>query len=182
MKSRLLLAVLAVIAPAACGDPLSARASFETVEDTLAVFAFSDTPLSAPSGLNTIRHEAVRVDASSDYDIVFDISPDGQAVIYPPRLIGAVGNAGVRTDTTGYARVLEAPADGYNDSTATTVAEGDVVLVRAASPSCVTAFNPYIYSKLVIDSVRTPSRTIYFRMRVDPNCGFRGLAEGVPGR
>jgi len=51
------------------------------------------------------------------------------------------------------------------------------------------ASQQFIYSKIVIDSINyTPfdaftnpaGNTIYFRIVVDPNCGFRSFKEGRP--
>jgi hypothetical protein len=31
-----------------------------------------------------------------------------------------------------------------------------------------------------VDSINTASRTLYLRMGLDPNCGFRSFATGIP--
>jgi hypothetical protein len=36
-----------------------------------------------------------------------------------------------------------------------------------------------MYSKLVIDSVNTGRRAIFFRSVNDPNCGYRNLVPGA---
>ncbi len=182
MPARLLLLLCAVASLAACGDPTRVQARAEPISDTLTVFALTGTPVTAPTALNTIRHEAVRADPSSSYDVVFDISETGQAVMYPPAAVGAFGRAGVQKSATPFDELLEAPVSGYNETTATDINPGDVVVIRAASAACQQSLNAFIYSKLVIDSVNTEARTIHFRMRVDPNCGFRSFAEGIPER
>ena len=179
MKARLICFAAAVAALSACGDPLRVIASFPTVQDTLVAFALTGTPVHAPSALNTLRHEVVRPDPSTNYDVVFDIR-DGQGYIYPARLVGLVGVAGVLKDTTGYERLRTAPLDGYQDTTAVPIARGDVVVIRSQSTSCLDALNPFIYSKLAIDSVNSGARTIHFRIHVDPNCGFRDFTDGIP--
>jgi hypothetical protein len=189
--------VVAIAAATACGDPLQVKATLNTIEDTLAVYGLSEAPPSGPTALNTFVPSAVRTDPSQNYDVVFDIKPNasGQptAYIYPPRAVGLFGSAGIIKDSTqSYDQITQAPVSGYNDSTAVPIKAGDVLVIQAASYACaaqlVTA-RRFIYSKLVIDSVNyTPfnattnpaGSTIYFRMRVDPNCGFISFANGLP--
>ena len=182
MKARLLSLAAAVAALGtlgACGDPLRVNAAFVTVQDTLSAFAFTGTPVHAPSALNTLLHEVVRPDPATVFDVVFDIR-DGQGMIYPPRVVGLVGSAGLLRSTVEYDSLRSAPVDGYQDTTATLVAQGDVVVIRAQSTACINALSPYIYSKLAIDSVNLATRMIHFRIHVDPNCGFRDFTEGIP--
>ncbi|MDQ6828070.1 MAG: hypothetical protein M3081_04300, partial [Gemmatimonadota bacterium] len=146
----------------------------------LQVYALSGTPLAVPTALNTIGHSVVRAESSNSYDVVFDINGAGQGLIYPSVVIGLFGRNGVIKSTTAFDALTVAPGTNYNDSTATTFATGDVLLIRASSPACQTALSPYVFSKLAIDSINTVTRTISFRMRVDPNCGFRSFADGIP--
>jgi hypothetical protein len=61
---------------------------------------------------------------------------------------------------------------------------GDVVVVQSARNTagdvCAFDISPYIYSKLRIDSIAVPTRTIIVTSVVDPNCGFRQLTTGIP--
>ena len=77
--------------------------------------------------------------------------------------------------------VTEAPAVGYvYDSTAYTVKAGDVIVAASNSPACTSEFYPTIYAKLTVDSVRLSERRIFLRVGLDPNCGFRSFAPGIP--
>ena len=42
------------------------------------------------------------------------------------------------------------------------------------------SFTPYIFTKIVIDSVNVPARALYGRTLINLNCGFRSLAPGTP--
>lgn len=172
-----------VAALAACGDPVSIRAQFDTVADTVTVFALTGTPVIAPTALSTLRHEAVRLDPSRDFDIVFDINSAGQAVLYPVQLVGGgPGNTGIQVTSQSYDAILEAPLTGYARDTATVLEVGDVALVEAEPAFCATSLYRTIYSKLIVDEIDLANRSVQIRMRVDPNCGFRSLAEGLPER
>lgn len=179
---RFVLALtISVAALAACGDPVSIRAQFETVADTVTVFAVTGTPVIAPAALSTVRHEAVRIEPARDFDIVFDIDDAGQAVLYPVQLVGgSVGNTGIQKTTEDFDTIDEAPRTGYVRDSATVLGVGDVVIVEAEPLYCAATFNPTIYSKLIVDDIDVTTRTVRVRMVVDPNCGFRSLAEGIP--
>jgi hypothetical protein len=168
---------------AACGDPIRIRAQFEIVADTVTVFAVTGTPVSAPAALSTVRHEAVRIEATRDFDIVFDINDAGQAVLYPVQLVGgSPGNTGIQTTTQVFDAILEAPLDGYIRDSATVLGEGDVVLIEAEPVFCVATLRSTIYSKLIVDEIDLATRSVRVRIVVDPNCGFRSLDEGLPER
>lgn len=172
-----------VAALAGCGDPVSIRAQFETVADTLIVFAVTGTPVIAPAALSTVRHEAVRLETTRDFDVVFDIDDAGRAVLYPVQLVGgSPGTTGIQGSTDGFDAILEAPVDGYVRDSATVLDEGDVVLIQAEPVFCVGTIRPNIYSKLIVDEIDLATRSVHVRMVVDPNCGFRSLDEGIPER
>jgi hypothetical protein len=189
--------VLAAIAVMACGDPLQVKANLNTIDDTLAVFGLSDAPPSGPTALNTFVPRVVRLDPSQNYDVAFDIKRDQSgertAYVYPARVVGQFGTAGIIKETTqSYEQITRAPVTGYGDTTAVAIKAGDVLLIQAASYACagqLISARRFIYSKMVIDSVHydlfdpstNPSgNTIYFRMRVNPNCGFISLETGLP--
>ncbi|HUF30647.1 MAG TPA: hypothetical protein VMM77_08255 [Gemmatimonadaceae bacterium] len=174
---------LSVAALAACGDPVSIRAQFDTVADTVTVFALTGTPIIAPTALSTIRHEALRLDPSRDFDIVFDINATGQAVLYPVQLVGgSPGRTGIQVTTESYDAILEAPLNGYARDSASVLDVGDVALIEAEPPFCATSLYRTIYSKIIVDEIDLANRSVTVRIRVDPNCGFRSLAEGLPER
>jgi hypothetical protein len=51
---------------------------------------------------------------------------------------------------------------------------------NASGDLCQFAINPNIYAKIVVDSVNLASRTLFLRLGLDPNCGFRSFAAGIP--
>jgi hypothetical protein len=177
------LIVVAALALAGCGDPLRVRAQFENFTDTLSISAVTGTPATAPSALSTMRGQILSLDPSKDFDVVFDIDSQGRGVLYPVQLVGGVsGRTGIQHSDESFDAIDLAPTNGYVRDTATVVAPGDVVLIQAEPLFCSSSITPDIYSKLVVDAVDVAARTISFRIRVDPNCGFRSFAEGFPER
>jgi len=167
MKARfaVVAAISAVAVLNACGDPTSIQASLPTSVDSLSVFALSGTPAAYPSGISIVGRQPVRVDGFANFDVAFDINADGNAVIYPVRL------------------VVASPG-GSDGDTALVMLPGEVVLAQAAHNGngdlCQFALNPNIFAKFAVDSVSLASRIIYLKMGVDPNCGFRSFVTGIP--
>jgi hypothetical protein len=192
MKGRVLLLIAGVAALYGCGDPTAIRANLETVDDVLAVFAFSGTPLSAPSAVNVFSHSVVVADGSASYDVVFDIR-GGQAVALPPTAVGGFGTSGLQKVSAPFDSLLMAPSGGYDDSTVVQIATGDVLAIRAQPRECSGTFGlrPFIYAKMLVLAINAadtatigpdalPPRSLRLRMVVDPNCSFRSLAPGIP--
>jgi hypothetical protein len=189
MKARLatLAAISAVAVLNACGDPTNIKASLPTSVDSLSVFALSGTPPAYPSGVSIVARQPVRVDGFASFDVAFDINSSGEAVIYPVRLIVAAGGTravGLQKMSSSFDALAEAPSSGYQSDSALVAAPGEVVIVQAAhngsNDLCQFALNPNIYAKFSVDSVSLASRLIFFHLGVDPNCGFRSFATGIP--
>ncbi len=190
MKVRLLVLLLGAGAAAiACANPLATKATLATIDDTSAVFALTGAPENAPTAINITFPRAVIATPSEDYDVVFDIRHDS-AFAYPPHAIGATLTAGLQLATKPYDQITQAPTTGYNDTLPVFLKAGDVLLVQSTSVQCASQgvqARTFLYAKVVIDSIfydeavspHTP-RTIWYRMRNDPNCGFLSFADGVP--
>jgi len=190
MKARLALLATMVVAVFlnACGNPTSLTASLPTSVDSLSVFALSGTPPSYPSGISIIARQPVRVDGFASFDVALDIDAAGHAVIYPPKLVvaspGGSRAVGLQKVPGLFDSVLVAPKDGYEADSALVLSPGQVVVVKsphnASSDLCVFAISPNIFAKIAVDSVNLASRTLYLRLGLDPNCGFRSFATGIP--
>jgi hypothetical protein len=190
MKVRFLVLVLGVgAAAAACADPFKTTATLATIDDTAAVFALTGAPKSAPTAINITFPRAVIATPGEKYDVVFDIRHDS-AFAYPPHAVGVTLTAGLQLATEPYDAITQAPTTGYNDTLPVFIKAGDVLLVQSSSAQCATQgvqARTFLYAKIVIDSIfydeatspHTP-RTIWYRMRNDPNCGFVSFLDGVP--
>lgn len=188
MKARLAIIAAGFTAAliSACSDPAGLKASLLNSVDTLSVFALSGTPPNYPSGIAFLSRQPVHVDGFANFDVAFDINADGNPVIYPVKLVVASGARPVAMlkITASFETVVEAPKTGYQADSALVLLAGETVVVQSAhngsADLCQFAFNPNIYAKLAVDSVKLDSRTVYLRMGLDPNCGFRSFADGLP--
>ena len=189
MKARLALlaTVSGVVVLNACGDPTNLRATIPTFVDTLSVFALTGTPPSYPSGVSIVGRQVVRVDGFANFDVAFDIDAAGSAVIYPVKFIVAAGGSrpvGLLKVPAPFDAVVEAPSTGFDTDAPIVFGAGETIVIQSAHNAsqdvCQFALSPYIYAKIAVDSINAASRTLYLRMGLDPNCGFRSFATGIP--
>lgn len=173
----------------ACDDPALLRAQLPTVQDVYTLFALTGTPAAYPSGLNTYARAAVRVDGNAAFDVAFDIDQDGHAVLYPvQKIVSSIGGTrkvGLRKVAGEFGAITEAPSGTYADSTIV-AAEGDVVIVQSTQNgtggACAFDISPYIYTKILVDSIAVATKTVVLQTVLDPNCGFRSFEAGIPSR
>jgi len=190
MKARLALlaAMFVVVGLSACSNPTNLRASLPTAVDTLSVFALSGTPPTYPSGISILARQPVRVDGFASFDVALDINAAGNAVIYPVKLVvsspGGSRPVGMLKLTAVFDSLAAAPKTGYETDSSLVMAPGEVVVVQSAHNSsgdlCQFALSPNIYAKIAVDSINLASRTLYLRLGLDPNCGFRSFVTGIP--
>jgi hypothetical protein len=179
------LSLCAVVSALACSDPFAAKATIAVQTDTLIAYSLTGTSPEFPSGLNTAFRSVVRVDATHNYDVAFDLDVQGQVRLIPVKLMGGLvttaRRVGIQKATVSYDALTKAPNTGYSYDSVTVIKAGDVAALEVTSPTnCSFSLSPLIFSKIAIDSVNSVTREIFFRTTHDPNCGFRSFLPGVP--
>lgn len=176
----------AALVAGACTSPTSARTGplSVAIEDTGQLFAISGVPPYYPAGLNLTSRNVVVVtvfdDGSVPFDVAFDLLPNGQVKVMPPRTV-ALGPTVIPINLDLYkpggtwATVTEAPVEGYHRDTVQVVSVGEPIIMQLSPPLCALQFVRTLHAKFVVDSVNIPGRRIYFRLLANPNCGRRGL-------
>jgi hypothetical protein len=191
LRRPLAAAALTVLAVAGCRDPFQIEAQFTTIEDVVTISALSGTPLDLPAAvLVAPAAQAVRPGPDFVFDIAFDIAADGTVQLFPVDVVARPGVVGGRTvgiqviDDRSYEEITRAPERGYTYREPVTVSVGDAGVIQAnAHPSCLASFlSTSVFAKFRVEAVDPATRTMRLRVRVDPNCGFRGLEEGTPSR
>ncbi|MDO8666046.1 MAG: hypothetical protein Q7J79_05500 [Gemmatimonadales bacterium] len=169
----------------ACGDPLTLPpATLETVELSFTLYALTNTSVGTPSAYNMITLATVRTDRSIDLDFAVDMvggtAGDSAVVIIPRGALGFQLDGGVQLAAEPFDSIVLAPVNGYVEDAPLPVDSGDVVLVASRLQQCNFGINRPRYAKLRVESVNRAQRSIAFKIRIDPNCGYRGLAPGIP--
>lgn len=179
------VASFALCAIAACSGLNDPVAGFDTVRYNSALFAINGSPAGAATAINTANALTVRVGVTFEFDVAFDIDATGRAVVLTQRAVGlpqnAVGHTVALQPLTGtFDSILEAPDGGWVADSVLTVGVGQVFAVRASANVCQLFGSPFLYSKAVVDSIRTSERRMWLTVVTDPNCGFRSFGPGRP--
>lgn len=185
------VAALAVVAGlSACDDTLGLRASLSVAFDTLSAYAMSNTPVSFPAAYSVSSGIVVRIDPTISFELAFDLPGNGKVQLIPARRISttrvinggaaATPRVGMQLAKGTFESLTKAPTGGYTYDSTFVVVPGESVLLELSGDACTYSLASQQYAKLVIDSVNTTRRQVYFRAVRDPNCGFRSLQPGVP--
>jgi hypothetical protein len=180
------LAAFALIlgAVAACSDPFKVKAQYENADQAFFVHALSGSPVALATALLLPAKSVTRVDGTFNFDIAFDINAQGDIILLPVGVVGqnTTGNrrVGILKPGGSYEGIGSAPLSGYVYDTVTVVKRGESAIIQAQQASCGLALSPYLYAKIIIDSIDVASRSMYGRTTIDLNCGFRSLTAGLP--
>ena len=192
-RLRVALVAFAVLG-VACGDPTLAKATYASGQATTTLYALTGAPANVPTAFSFLSGPS-HASATFQFDVAFDLDGQNRVVVMPVRVIGGslagpLKRVGLQIVPGPFASVLEVPATGYDTLGAKTISPGNVLAVELQDASaCFSSYNlsvltsQLIYAKLVVDSVDAPTRRIYTRSVVDPNCGYRGVVpDSVPRR
>lgn len=184
--SALLVAVGAVAAVTACGEPTTPGTRFPNEEQFPVVYAMSGTSPSLPSAISVRGSTIARMDPAWAFDIAFDITDGGEVRAHSVRAVASelasVNRVGFLFVNQAFEAVAEAPTTGYVYDTTVTLPVGRVLLIDVFDfRTCAGQFlGPNIRAKLVLDSINMDSRAVYLHMLSNPNCGLRSLVQGEP--
>jgi hypothetical protein len=185
---RLIPVALLMIASiiGACDDPNNVPGVSELATQPFFLHALTGSPFDGSTAISFPTRAVTRVDGNFDFDIAFDINSQGQIVLLPPELVGQNpgGNrlVGIMTGVGLYDSINQAPLLGYTVDSATIVSVGQAFVSQAQETACLTAnpAAPYLYAKLVVDSIDLIGRGIYGRAMIGGDCGYRQLVAGFP--
>jgi hypothetical protein len=188
MTSRIIALATVLFAVVACRDVTqSIDPTTDVTEDTVTVFPLRGSPLAAPSALDLFTPRTLRVGEVSwtvaPYDVVVDTA-SGAAVVHPSQFITTEApNTGMLEVTTPFDSIPEAPTAGYQDSAAVSLTPGETIIVRGRNV-CANGFpgRDVFYAKVQFLELASSGgfSAARFRIRTNPNCGFRSFADGLP--
>lgn len=179
------VAGLVLCAVAACSDSTDLSARFDNLSYTASLYALNGSPVGAPTAINTVFAASVRPDATYDFDVAVDLDGQGRPVLYAQRALGKpAGGQGrqvaLQKVDGPFTAVERAPDSRWVVDSLLTLEVGEVAVVRVAATICQFDFSPFVFSKLVVDSVSAAGRRVWMTALTNPNCGFRSLQPGRP--
>jgi hypothetical protein len=169
----------------ACSGATDLVARFDNLVYQPALYALNGSPIGAPTAINTVFAATVRPDATYDFDVAFDLDAEGRPVVLAQRSLGhpAAGagrQVALQAVAGGFDALERAPESRWVLDSLLTLEIGQVAVVRVAATICQFDLSPFVFSKLVVDSVDVASRRIWASALTNPNCGFRSLQPGRP--
>ena len=181
-----IIAATVAIAVGGCRDLTGLPASLPVISDSGVVYAINGAPAGAPTALEMFTGTLLPADAAFLFDFAFDIDSVGHVVILPQRVVAnglaTTHTVALQADTIPYESLIRAPAGGYRADTALVTVPGRMILVQSTNPTaCSTSLTgTTIFAKVIADVVDPATRQLIIRYTIDPNCGFRSFAPGIP--
>ncbi|HEX4601880.1 MAG TPA: hypothetical protein VH116_10855 [Gemmatimonadales bacterium] len=172
-----------VLLAAACGSSTGLpSATFANTVDTVSLFALSDPNVQRPSAYSVAIKSTVRTDLTTAFDFAFDFDAQHRPVLYPPGAVHLGNSAGLQPTTASFPSISLAPTTGYVRDSALVIGVDAVVVVQSRPTACLTGITLPFYGKLHVLAVDTTAHRLDFEVLVDENCGYRGLAPGLPSQ
>lgn len=168
-----------------CGpDPFAPRADAPIVRTIFTVWAISGSPTPYPTAYSVQNNVTVRLEPSGSFDLAFDITAGGKLRVLPVKEVvnplGGARSIGMLMPGLPYASIEAAPRTGYALDTILELEVGDAFVVQVPSQLCGFSQQPIIYAKFNVDTIVPADRRAFLSGRINPNCGFRSFADGVP--
>ncbi len=168
----------------ACSDPLANRATIDNQFIGAVVFPLGSGTIAGPAAYDVAARSSVRPDGNLGFDFAFDLDAQGRVVILPQSRVGAslTGNrlVGLQRASRPWSEVTEAPRSGYLFDSLVTLQPRETFLVQLQPAQCIYSLGREQYAKFTVDSIVGPDRRMYLRGVINPNCGLRSFAEGLP--
>jgi hypothetical protein len=181
---RRLLPLVALSAAAACGDNDNLPdPTEENFVDTVTVGSLTDTPITTASGFS-VTGGAIRTDLDPGFDFAYDIQgdPAGGTSVFLPRAAlgiesGSSAEPGIMRRDEAFDDIEAAPSNGYVTDEAVPVALGERYIIRSLITCSIGVPR---YAKVEIIGLEDSS--VILKVLANENCGYRGLAPGLPDR
>lgn len=186
--ARRLLAVATLLVAGlgiGCGpDPFAPIANSPVLPTVFSVWAITGSPTPFPTAYSVQNNVTVRLEPTGTFDLAFDITPGGKLRVLPVSAVVApisgVRVIGVQVPGIPYADITAAPRGGYNSDSIIDLDVGQAFVVQVPSQLCGFSQQPIIYAKYRVDSIVPATRRAFLSGRINPNCGFRSFADGIP--
>jgi hypothetical protein len=173
---------LALVAAACNSTTGLPAATLTNVVDTVSLYALRGTAIALPSAYQLQDTTAVRIDQTVSLDFAFDFDSMGHPAFYPTGALRLGTGSGIQRTTTGFDAITLAPTGGYTLDKPVVVDTTAVLYVASRPITCLFGVTSPLYAKVRVFKVDTLAKRVDFLILVDQNCGYRGLAPGLPNQ
>ena len=188
-RVALVLGDVGVALLAACSNPLGlAPATSANQVDTITLYAIQGTNINTPSAYAIIGRTAVLTQQTAGWDFVFNYDSLRRPAFYPtgalPKyaIVDSVVSPGFQVSNASFDNTTEAPTDGYVTDKPVVLTLQTVLIARSKSETCPDGTVYPLFAKIQPIAFDSVARSVRFRVLADQNCGYRGLAPGLPSQ
>ena len=188
-RVALVLGDVGVALLAACSNPLGlAPATSANQVDTITLYAIQGTNINTPSAYAIIGRTAVLTQQTAGWDFVFNYDSLRRPAFYPtgalPKyaIVDSVVAPGFQVSNASFDNTTEAPTDGYVTDKPVVLTLQTVLIARSKSETCPDGTVYPLFAKIQPIAFDSVARSVRFRVLADQNCGYRGLAPGLPSQ
>lgn len=182
-----LVLAAAVMTALSCKGFADVPASLLTQTDSSTVYAINGAPLGAPTALHAYRGSFVPATADFLFDVAFDLDSLAQIHVLPQRQVASglqpTHTVSLATVPDSFESVNSVPRGlTFHSDTGMVIARNQVVIAQVSDATACgfSLTGTTLYAKIVVKAVNRVARTMEVKFTVDPNCGFRSFAPGIP--
>lgn len=189
VKSKLvgIAVAIATVTAVACKGFTEVPASLATATESSTVYAINGAPLGAPTAIHAYAGQFVPATADFLFDVAFDLDDQSQIHILPQRQVAsglqATHTVSLATVPDTFEAVGSVPSGlKFRPDTGMIIQRNQVVIAQVtdATACSFSVTGTTLYAKIAVKAVNRADRTMQVKFTVDPNCGFRSFAPGVP--
>ncbi|HVH08290.1 MAG TPA: hypothetical protein VM736_00705 [Gemmatimonadales bacterium] len=171
---------LALVA-AACSNPSALpAATLASVVDTVSLYALRGTAITLPSAYSLQNTTAVRIDQTVALDFAFDYDSVGEPAFFSTGALHLGSASGLLRATGSFDAITLAPTTGYILDKPLALDTTTVLYVASRPLTCLFGLTVPLYAKVRVLRLDPVAKRVDFLILVDQNCGYRGLATGLP--
>jgi hypothetical protein len=194
VKSKLaaVAAAIAIVTAVSCKGFTDVPASLDTQTESSTVYAINGAPLGAPTAIHASSADGTGsgfVAATADFifDVAFDLDSAAQIHILPQRQVAsglqATHTVSLATVPDSFEAVGAVPHGLTFRPDNGMIIQRNQVVIAQISDATACSFSitgTTLFAKIVVKAVNRVARTLEVKYTVDPNCGFRSFAPGLP--
>jgi len=187
LKVAGMLAVVALITAVSCKGFTDVPASLATSTESSTVYAINGAPLGAPTAIHAFSAQFVPATADFIFDVAFDLDDQARIHILPQRQVASglqpTHTVSLATVPDAFESVASVPSGlTFRADTGMIIQRNQVVIAQVSDANACnfSLTGRTLFAKIVVKEINRDARTLQVKFTVDPNCGFRSFAPGVP--
>jgi hypothetical protein len=171
----------------ACKGFTDVPASLVTATESSTVHAINGAPLGSLTAISAFNAAFVPATADFLFDVAFDLDDQSRIHILPQRQVASglqpTHTVSLATVADTFEAVASVPSGlTFRADTGMIIERNQVVIAQISDPSACnfSLTGRTLFAKIAVKAINRVDRTLEVKFTVDPNCGFRSFAPGIP--